>query len=765
MLTRHHPLSGRLARASALLLLLLALGLPAFGAPNEILLAAGSLDTRQPVAPPADPSLRIAPPDPDESAHWIVHWNTDVSTARKDELRSLGAELLGYLPERAWLVRMTGAQAAAAGALGSVDYVGLWQPAYALSPEIGTHVYQDPERRADTRLRLVVDLFPGVDANLLAAGARKLGAALDGLYPDVRAPRLRLRIAPERLHDLARLPGVAWIEEQAEYVERNNNVVWIVQTAQSGNTAIWDHGIRGEGQVLGHIDSGFVESSCYFDDPDGDAPGPTHRKVVYQADSNSSTHGTHTAGTAVGNQTPVTGASDYNGVAPEARMATSRYNAGGFNLYTELANHYSYGARVHTNSWGNDGTTAYTSDCRDIDRYSRDYEDAMVAFAETNTSTLKTPENAKNVLAVAATNNPNYENHGSGGTGPTADGRRKPEIYAPGCSNRSASTSSCSTVSLCGTSMACPAIAGSGLLVRQYYTDGFYPSGAANAADAFTPSGALLRATLINGTFDMTGVAGYPSNLEGWGRLQLDESLSFTGDARHNWVTDVRNADGLQTGDSTDYPLIVNSAAEALKVTMVFTDPPATVGAAQPIINNLDLELIAPDQTSYRGNVFSGGQSAPGGSFDPINTVERVVLDAPQTGSWTVRIHGTDIPDGPQGYAVVAGGDVSVTLTAVPDGGTVAAALPRLGEPQPNPFNPKTTLRFSLPHATRATVAIFDIAGRRLATLAEGSFGAGDHVVEWNGRDGSGKSQPSGVYFARLEAEGLVDMRKLTLLK
>ena len=111
MLTRHHPLSGRLARASALLLLLLALALPAFGAPNEILLAAGSLDTRQPVAPPADPSLRIAPPDPDESAHWIVHWNTDVSTARKDELRGLGAELLGYLPERAWLVRMTGAQA------------------------------------------------------------------------------------------------------------------------------------------------------------------------------------------------------------------------------------------------------------------------------------------------------------------------------------------------------------------------------------------------------------------------------------------------------------------------------------------------------------------------------------------------------------------------------------------------------------------------------------------------------------------------------
>ena len=58
----------------------------------------------------------------------------------------------------------------------------------------------------------------------------------------------------------------------------------------------------------------------------------------------------------------------------------------------------------------------------------------LVLFAETNLSTLKNPENAKNCLAVAASGDaPNQEFHCDGAAGPTADGRRKPEIMGPGC--------------------------------------------------------------------------------------------------------------------------------------------------------------------------------------------------------------------------------------------------------------------------------------------------------------------------------------------
>jgi serine protease AprX len=123
---------------------------------------------------------------------------------------------------------------------------------------------------------------------------------------------------------------------------------------------------------------------------------------------------------------------------------------------------------------GDDGTTAYTIWARDIDLFSYNNQDNLVLFAATNLSTLKTPENAKNVLAVGASQQaPNQEQHGSGGRGPTSDGRRKPEIYAPGVGIQSSQVNtSCGFFGLTGTSMSSPAVAGAAALVRQYFAEG-----------------------------------------------------------------------------------------------------------------------------------------------------------------------------------------------------------------------------------------------------------------------------------------------------
>ena len=105
-------------------------------------------------------------------------------------------------------------------------------------------------------------------------------------------------------------------------------------------------------------------------------------------------------------------------------------------------------------------------------------------------------------------------------------------------------------------------------------------------------------------------------------------------------------------------------------------------------------------------------------------------------------------------------------LTAVPggEGGTPAAGL-LLAQNSPNPFNPKTSIHFSLPAAGSATLSVFDVAGRRLAVLADGDFAAGDHEVVWDGRDAAGIAQGSGVYFARLEAASGSATRKMLLVK
>ena len=88
-------------------------------------------------------------------------------------------------------------------------------------------------------------------------------------------------------------------------------------------------------------------------------------------------------------------------------------------------------------------------------------------------------------------------------------------------------------------------------------------------------------------------------------------------------------------------------------MTLAWTDFPSTAAAATNLVNNLDLEVESPSGTIYRGNVFSGGWSTTGGSADSLNNVENVFVKTPAAGSWTVRIIGTNVPMGPQGFGLV----------------------------------------------------------------------------------------------------------------
>jgi len=155
--------------------------------------------------------------------------------------------------------------------------------------------------------------------------------------------------------------------------------------------------------------------------------------------------------------------------------------------------------------------------------------------------------------------------------------------------------------------------AGTAMLVRQYYSDGFYPLGVASGT-GFTPSGSLIRATLMNTGQDMVPT-GYPSNAEGWGRVKLDDALYFPGDARKLLVKDVRNSAGLSTGGIETTPINVFGSAQQLRITLAWTEPPGTAGASNPVINDLDLEVVDALGNTYLGNVFntSTGQSQTGG--------------------------------------------------------------------------------------------------------------------------------------------------------
>jgi hypothetical protein len=478
--------------------------------------------------------------------------------------------------------------------------------------------------------------------------------ALDAIVPATEVAKVTA------VHD------VQYVEDAAEITYRNNTNRWIVQSNVLDFTPLYNNGITGVGQVLGLLDGQVNKDHCAFRDTVNPI-GPLHRKILaYNTTPSYDSHGTHTAGTGIGDA----GNFDNNrGVAYGAKLVYNLESTSGTTAQTRWTQHHNQGGRVHSNSWGNDGTTSYDALCRAADDFSWQNEDSLVCFAVTNTSSLKNPENAKNILAVGASQDtPNQGSFCSGGAGPTADGRRKPEIYAPGCSTNSSTgsgTTACGTTTMTGTSMASPAVSGTGLLVRQYYTDGFYPSGQATPGDGFIPTGALIKATLLNSAVDMTGISGYPSNQEGWGRVLADDSLYFVNDTRFMWVEDVRNADGLSTGQNVEYVISVNGAGQKLKVTLVWTEPAATSGAANPVINDLDLEVVSPSSTLYRGNVFAAGVSTAGGTKDGKNNVEQVQLSAPATGPWTIRVNAAAVNQSTQGYALVVSGDIQATLPAL----------------------------------------------------------------------------------------------------
>lgn len=609
------------------------------------------------------------------AAGWhVVQLDGPMTAARHEALTLAGLRLTSYLPANAWMEPLDADRLESLRALPFVEWIGAYRAEWKIDPELAARPYKTVYRQDlhDRGMcKVVVVLFEGEQTGEIAAALAAAKAdVLDSNFVGGQW-LIDAEMTPAAARGLAALASVQFVEDAPEGSFRNDSTRWIIQSNVSGQLPLWNAGLTGLGQVAGVIDGTPRITHCMFSDTV--APGPTHRKFIGWRNAGSNdTHGTHVSGTIAGDQTPFNAYTTHDGIAYRAKMsfsnASSIWSSTG-TLEPRLNDAFNDGARVHSNSWGDDGTTAYTTWCRQIDVHTWNNQDSVVAFAVSNQSTLKTPENSINVLAVGATNDtPNQANRCYGGVGPTADGRRKPEIYAPGCDTVSASNSSCGTTSLSGTSMACPAVSAGGLLVRQYYTDGYHPSGAANPADAFTPTGALIRATLLNGTVDMTGVTGYPSNAEGWGRLLLDNALYFPADTtRKLWLRDVRHASGgLTTGQVTEYQFQCNGSQTPLKVTMVFTAPPAAVNASNPVINNLDLEVVAPSGTTYLGNVFTSGQSSAGGTADIRNSVEQVLINTPTSGTWTVRVRGTAVNQGPQGFAIAASGNIGDACTGAP---------------------------------------------------------------------------------------------------
>jgi hypothetical protein len=408
-------------------------------------------------------------------------------------------------------------------------------------------------------------------------------------------------------------------------------------------------------------------------------------------------HGTHVTGSVAGDRlanidlgpagsisSPFdAGYDNDDGMAPNAQILFqdhSGFNSDGEygivqNLDRQVIYQQAYdaGARIHSNSWGAATEGAYVFDDFVADTALRQFEDLLIVAAAGNdgdrdTNTTVSPSNAKSVLSVGALLHGNArEVAGFSNRGPTDDGRMKPDIMATGTFIESANGSTTAVTSqiepptrltISGTSMATPITSGGVALMRQYFTDGFYPTGVAKPMDIHNPTGALMKAALINGA--NTDVGHFNKDV-GWGRINLSDTIMFDDSDKQLRAWELTNSGGLSMNESIQFQLGVKTE-EDLAITLAWYDLPQSFVVSKQLINDLDLTVEINGET-YLGNVFiDAGVSEVGGSRDSINSVEQIRIPDPIAGIYTITVKGSNIPgDGSslstrQGFGLVATG-------------------------------------------------------------------------------------------------------------
>jgi len=224
--------------------------------------------------------------------------------------------------------------------------------------------------------------------------------------------------------------------------------------------------------------------------------------------------------------------------------------------------------------------------------------------------------------------------------GPTSDYRLKPEISAPGhwviSANNGRTTANCAAnsfssnvVALAGTSMATPAVAGYVAVIRQYLTEGYYPSGSKNRSHAFTPSGSLLKNLAIIGAQDVLDKYSLSGNsitcsseslynlpprpwvVQGYGKFILRDSIYVPGQKRFLHIPSLVSSAydrnnffdrSIAAGQTHTYAFCVFPEASIdVRVSLVWTDPPASLISSKELVNDLDL-VVFNNGGTYYGN-------------------------------------------------------------------------------------------------------------------------------------------------------------------
>jgi len=646
---------------------------------------------------------------------WMLLFDAPIQEDWRQVLKSEGAVICAYLPNNALLLEAPEAALDVFGTLphvaGSMEY----RPEHKIQPLLAALSKEEPA----LAIPITIQTFSPDDTaevvrQLNASGASDIRATPARRWGIVRAV-LPARAAVE----LARLPEVQWVEHH-QLPELLNDLAMAANRLNIDAARI-DHGLDGDGQIVAIADTGLDTGDTNTLHPD------LAGRVLHVFDTGRLTnwsdtyyHGTHVAGSLLGSGAASGG--QYRGGAPAAELVFQSVMtaANTLNMPDDLNElylpPYDLEARIHSDSWGSAVEGEYTMDSMTTDEFIWDHPDLLAVYAAGNegidynrdgvvdASSLDAPASAKNVLAVGASESGRAS--GSGGMtartygsawssdyrvppistdlistsptgepqgmvafssrGPAMDGRIKPDLVAPGTDIVSArSRASTDTgwgvlpgnTNYCfmgGTSMATPLAAGAATLVRQYCVE---------SLGMASPSAALLKAAMVGGARSLTpgqyGTNAFrevpelprPNSVEGWGQADVTGTLFPTGGLE---AVLLEGPEALATGESHQWIFAVHSPTP-LTVVMAYSDYPSALSASINLVNDLDLKLLDPDGIPHWPNGLTAA--------DALNNVESIDVAAAATGLWTLVVSATNVPQGPQPFALYLQGDLQMPIT------------------------------------------------------------------------------------------------------
>ncbi|WP_246002033.1 proprotein convertase P-domain-containing protein [Allorhizocola rhizosphaerae] len=609
------------------------------------------------------------------SAAYIVQFATSPLDSQRRDLRRIGVRLGAYLPDAAYVVRMTPQQALETAKKPYIRWVGAYEPADKLAPEVRPGRVRiwltEPDVAEQGALINRIEQIGGA-VQLASASQAVIEATLDNAQLDaVAAEGAVLAIdqwsAPETDMHNAREDGGANLIEAAR-------------------------GYRGQG-VRGEVMDGGLRT--------------THQEfrarppILHGANTTDTSHGTSTYG-----QIFAQGVVGTNrGMLPEAQGVMATYStvtdryAHTAQLVDPAGN---YRAVFQSNSWGSALTTSYTTVSADMDRIVFDH-DILICQSQSNAGTRSSrPQSwAKNVVSVGGQYHRNTlartdDAWSSGASiGPAADGRIKPDLsnYYDQINTTSSASDTSYTSTFGGTSGATPITCGNFGLLFQMWADGVFAGGPGLGRDVFDsrPHAATAKALMINqaNQYTFSGTAhDLTRTHQGWGTASVGNLYDQAQANGWRLPVLVNETDLLTVGTKKTYT-VRTDGTQPLRATLVWTDPAGSPSAAKAQVNDLTMRVTAPNGTVYWGNngLDSGNWSTAGGAPNTVDTVENVFVQNPTPGIWTIEVSADTI--GADGHRETPATDVDYALVV-----TAQVSVPRRFTNETDfPINDNTTIQ------------------------------------------------------------------------